>query len=412
MEVRPPGRPRLPGTVWLQTVAPVEAVRAGADLFHGPLGILPLASPLPGVATVHDLTPLLFPEWHDRKNVAGFAPFLPATVRRAARLVCVSRATRDDLLLACPGGRREGVRRPERPRPRRRTPRRRRLLTRARTSSPSAPSSRGRTTSGSSRAMEAIWDRRPDFPDLVLAGGSGLGDARTSTRGSPGRGTRPGSSGSAGCRPSGRPRSCAGARLLAYPSLYEGFGLPPSRRWPRGSRSSRPPRRLSRRSSATRASSRTRTTRTRSQRPSRRANDDEAFRAGCSPAAARERASLFTWESAARRDAGPLRRGARVKRLRVTLDARKLRDFGIGTYVRGLLGAAAAAGETRPRRARQARRRGPPPADGSRRSAATRAGYSVSELVAVRRALARARVRRLPRPALRRPALPAARPRS
>jgi alpha-1,3-rhamnosyl/mannosyltransferase len=34
-----------------------------------------------------------------------------------------------------------------------------------------------------------------------------------------------------------------------------------------------------------------------------------------------------------------------VKRLRVALDARKLRDFGIGTYVRGLLGAAAARGE-------------------------------------------------------------------
>lgn len=33
-----------------------------------------------------------------------------------------------------------------------------------------------------------------------------------------------------------------------------------------------------------------------------------------------------------------------MRRLRVALDARKLRDFGIGTYVRGLLGAAAAAG--------------------------------------------------------------------
>ena len=31
-----------------------------------------------------------------------------------------------------------------------------------------------------------------------------------------------------------------------------------------------------------------------------------------------------------------------MRRLRVVLDARKLRDFGIGTYVRGLLGAAAA----------------------------------------------------------------------
>ncbi|HYN40497.1 MAG TPA: hypothetical protein VE129_01875, partial [Thermoanaerobaculia bacterium] len=61
VEVRPPGRLRLPGTIWLQAGAAIEAVRAGADLFHGPLGILPLASPLPGVATIHDLTPVLFP---------------------------------------------------------------------------------------------------------------------------------------------------------------------------------------------------------------------------------------------------------------------------------------------------------------------------------------------------------------
>ena len=32
VEVRPPARVRLPGTIWLQTVAAVEAMRAGADL--------------------------------------------------------------------------------------------------------------------------------------------------------------------------------------------------------------------------------------------------------------------------------------------------------------------------------------------------------------------------------------------
>src|SRR5664280_1028431 len=76
--------PALPGTVWLQTAAARAARRAGADAFFGSLGILPLLSSLPGVATVHDLTPLLFPEWHSRKNRLGFNPFIGATVRRDA----------------------------------------------------------------------------------------------------------------------------------------------------------------------------------------------------------------------------------------------------------------------------------------------------------------------------------------
>lgn len=75
-----------------------------------------------------------------------------------------------------------------------------------------------------------------------------------------------------------------------------------------------------------------------------------------------------------------------MKRLRVVLDARKLRDFGIGTYVRGLLGAAAASSEhelvaiVRP---------GDEPLlpAGVEAVACDAAGYSLAELVAVRRVL-------------------------
>ena len=94
--------PALPGTVWLQTTAARAARRARADAFFGSLGILPLVSSLPGVATVHDLTPLLFPAWHSRKNRLGFNPFIGATVRQARRIVAVSDATRRDLVAAFP----------------------------------------------------------------------------------------------------------------------------------------------------------------------------------------------------------------------------------------------------------------------------------------------------------------------
>ena len=296
VEVRPPGRLRLPGTVWLQTVAAAEAVREGADLFHGPLGILPLASPLPGVATIHDLTPVLFPQWHDRRNVAGFAPFLPATVRVAARLVCVSRATRDDLLRTCPEATGktfvvpnglvpapETGAEPIHPRP---------YVLSLGTLEPRKNHER------LVGALEAIWDRRPGFPDLVLAGGTGWGmpgfDERLSRSRHADRIFR------LGWVTSERATALLrGARLLAYPSLYEGFGLPALEAMAEGipvvasSSSSLPevvgdagllPDPLDPAAIAAAIE---------------RANDDEAFRREARKRGP-ERAALFTWDSAAR----------------------------------------------------------------------------------------------------------------
>jgi len=79
-----------------------------------------------------------------------------------------------------------------------------------------------------------------------------------------------------------------------------------------------------------------------------------------------------------------------VRRLRVVLDARKIRDFGIGTYVRGLLGAAAARGEhDLSAVVRTGDEELLPPGVGAVSCDAP--GYSLSELVAVRRALPRGR---------------------
>jgi len=79
-----------------------------------------------------------------------------------------------------------------------------------------------------------------------------------------------------------------------------------------------------------------------------------------------------------------------VSRLRVALDARKLRDFGIGTYVRGLMGAAAADGRFElaalVRRGDEAHL-----PEGVAPVRCDAAEYGLAEPLAVRRALARAR---------------------
>lgn len=79
-----------------------------------------------------------------------------------------------------------------------------------------------------------------------------------------------------------------------------------------------------------------------------------------------------------------------MKRLRVAVDARKLKDFGIGTWLRGLLGAAASRGE-HDLAALVAREDAPLLPAGVEAVACEAPGYSLTELVVVRRALGRAR---------------------
>ncbi len=216
----------LPGTLWLQTAAAGAARRAGADAFFGTLGIVPLATTLPRVATVHDLTPLLFPEWHSLKNRLGFTPFIGPTVRAARRIAAVSEHSRRDLVERFPeagpktavvhNGVDAAVPPAGGPAPNEGRP----YVLSLGTLEPRK--NLGRLV----EAMESIWDRRPDFPDLVVAGGEGWGLSHFGRRLAASRHA-------ARIRPLGylaggeRARWMAGARVFAYPSLYEGFGLPP-----------------------------------------------------------------------------------------------------------------------------------------------------------------------------------------
>ncbi len=250
-------------------------------------------------------------------------------------------------------------------------------------------------------AMESIWDRRPEFPDLVLAGAEGWGLRGPRRAAARPRGT-PRASGAAGYLAGDeRARWMAGARVFAYPSLYEGFGLPPLEAMALGtpvvasSAASLPevlgdagllpdPRRRRRDRRRDRA------------RPGRRGVPAGRRREG--PGAGRD------VHLGVRRpeDAHPVRGGALVTRLRVLVDARKVRDFGIGSYIRGLLGGLV-------RQDRWDLCATVHPGDdvllpaGVAPVACDAPHYTVAELFAVRGAIARLGARRLPRPALRRP---------
>ena len=76
------------------------------DVHHGPHYTMPERARLPQVVTIHDLTFLDHPEWHQRSKVPVFRRAIKVAARRATALVCVSRVTAARLEELCrPAGR-------------------------------------------------------------------------------------------------------------------------------------------------------------------------------------------------------------------------------------------------------------------------------------------------------------------
>lgn len=71
--------------------------RSGADVYHGTTGSLPLGYRGRSVATVHDLAIYLHPEWFPGGQFFSRRVVVPASLRRATRLIAVSESTKNDL---------------------------------------------------------------------------------------------------------------------------------------------------------------------------------------------------------------------------------------------------------------------------------------------------------------------------
>ncbi len=216
---------------WEQAAGPLAAARERLDLLHGPVNVLPLLAPCPGVVTVHDLAFLAHAEaFHPAKRrYLTLATALSA--RRAARVIAVSAATRDELV------RRLGV-------PARKVTVVHNAADPAFRPLPAAEVARFRAAQGlSARVVLAVGTLEPrknltglldafarlapaTDAELVVVGGKGwLYDAVF------GRLERLGLAGRvrfAGYVPDDQlPLWYNVAEVFVYPSRYEGFGLPP-----------------------------------------------------------------------------------------------------------------------------------------------------------------------------------------
>jgi glycosyltransferase involved in cell wall biosynthesis len=82
---------------WLQTACPLDLARQRVDVFHGTNFVVPLVAATPRVATVYDLTPHLFPQYHTTANTL-VQRLVPASVRACRRVIAVSEHTKNDLI--------------------------------------------------------------------------------------------------------------------------------------------------------------------------------------------------------------------------------------------------------------------------------------------------------------------------
>jgi glycosyltransferase involved in cell wall biosynthesis len=83
---------------WEQTGLPFVAQQVGADVIHAPYYSIPLRPGVPVVVTIHDVTYFAEPEAHNPVKATYIKSATRTAVRRAARLIVPSKATRDEMV--------------------------------------------------------------------------------------------------------------------------------------------------------------------------------------------------------------------------------------------------------------------------------------------------------------------------
>lgn len=83
---------------WEQTGLPLVASQVEAQVVHAPHYTMPLRAGRPVVVTVHDVTFFTEPEMHTTVKGTFFRSATRAALRRSARCIVPSRATRDELV--------------------------------------------------------------------------------------------------------------------------------------------------------------------------------------------------------------------------------------------------------------------------------------------------------------------------
>ena len=83
--------------LWEQTGLPATIAMRRLDVFHGSISVVPLASRVPSVVTVHDLAFLRYPDQTPAKRRAWLVVATRLSARKVGRVITISQRTADDL---------------------------------------------------------------------------------------------------------------------------------------------------------------------------------------------------------------------------------------------------------------------------------------------------------------------------
>ena len=89
---------RIPRMVWMQTLAPRMLRHERVDVAHFTNGMVPLASPVPTVVTIHDMSLTLYPRYHPARRVLLNRPLVDVAARRADAIITVSLSAKRDIV--------------------------------------------------------------------------------------------------------------------------------------------------------------------------------------------------------------------------------------------------------------------------------------------------------------------------
>jgi glycosyltransferase involved in cell wall biosynthesis len=89
---------RMPRMVWMQTLAPRLLRQLKPEVVHFTNGIVPLASPVPTVVTIHDMSLTMYPRHHPLRRVLLNRPLVDIAARNATAVITVSEAAKRDIV--------------------------------------------------------------------------------------------------------------------------------------------------------------------------------------------------------------------------------------------------------------------------------------------------------------------------
>jgi glycosyltransferase involved in cell wall biosynthesis len=95
---------RHPQADWFEHITlPRKAQELQTDLYHGTFQVLPLRAPAPmTVLTVHDMATFSHPEAYSARFVKYMRPLLRASIRRSTHIIAITEATKQEILRYCP----------------------------------------------------------------------------------------------------------------------------------------------------------------------------------------------------------------------------------------------------------------------------------------------------------------------